>query len=577
MHLIFKNVEIQNFQSIGNAYIDIEKQGIILVKGENTYENNATSNGSGKSSIFESIMWVLYGKTSNGISDVTNRYSTGGCYVKLNLTVDNIPYTIIRSIKHKKYKTGVILYKNDEDISGRNKSDTDKIIRLEVLKLEPDIFLTVVFMSQGYNSRLSLLSPSARKERIEVLSDTSTIIDEFKNKVSAVKDDYSNKYTVTTNSISYKTGQIDTLSKQISELTLRIETSSSVSDDDINRRNELTKIISKLTELGNSIYERLNTAKNDLANKTQNLQQITLQLNSLQIESDKLNKLMSSISTHDAICPTCKQKISNTDAMVLIKQYKMQYDELLTSLRIKQQEQLNATSDTNTAQETYDILYKKYKDVQDKIVSNNKELVSIPMPSDVESDKEVLAQQIKTKNTLFDEVVNLKDLCIQYNTNLDVATSMLQMITKDFRTYLLNNIISFVNSRLQEYSSALFSNDTDVIRISADSSKLDIFIGDALYDSCSGGEKRKADIAISIALRDLSLSIANISCNLLVIDEIFDTLDTAAIETVMSIIVKASDYVDTIFIVSHKDIGLAYDSIITVVKNKNRISEVTFT
>ena len=29
-----------------------------------------------------------------------------------------------------------------------------------------------------------------------------------------------------------------------------------------------TKIISKLTELGNSIYERLNTAKNDLANNS---------------------------------------------------------------------------------------------------------------------------------------------------------------------------------------------------------------------------------------------------------------------------------------------------------------------
>lgn len=575
MHLVFKKVYIENFQSIGSAVVDINKQGIVVVKGENTYENNANSNGSGKSSIFESIMWVLYGKTSNGVSDVTNRYATGGCYVKLIFTVNDIEYTVIRSIKHKKYKTGVVLYKGEEDISGRNKSDTDKIIKNDVLNIDSDIFLTTVFMSQGYNSRLSLLSPSARKERIETLVSIAETVDAFKEKVSCVKTDYGNKYATTSKELLYKQGQLDVTIFNIEKLTSwlsQYNETDYISNEQ--KRTDLIESVSRLKKLYENFQNRYDTSRQDLMDCKNNERDLLSAYQSISDEANRLKLLMTSISCENAECPTCHQKIDNTGAMILLKQYQMQYNELLTKLRTAQLAYDNAKSNTETAQATYDKTELKYRDLQNKINTTNDEINRIPASVNVDKEQEDLRNNISKKDILISEIENLRYVNDSYNTKYEIVSHMLSMITKDFRTHLLNNVIQFMNTQLVEYSKVLFSNTDDIISISVDSSKLDIYIGDALYDSCSGGEKRKADIAISLAQRDLALNLAGFSCNLLVIDEIFDTLDSTAIETVMSIITQASDYVDTMFIVSHKDIGVAYDNVIIVRKNKNRISDV---
>lgn len=577
MHLLFNKLYIENFQSIGSATIDISKQGIVIVKGENTYESNANSNGSGKSSIFESIMWVLYGKTSNGISDVANRYANKGCYVKIEFTIDGVEYTVIRSIKHKKYKTGVVIYKGDEDISGRNKSDTDKIIKNDVLQIEPDIFLTTVFMSQGYSSRLSLLSPSARKERIEVLASISDVVDGFKGKVTDVKNDYGNKFASTSRELLYKQGQLDTITQQIDKLTTWLsQYNEEENQQNEQKRLELTESVNRLKHLNENFYSRYTDSRQELMNRLSEERNLQAKYQSAENEANKLKALMSSISCENAVCPTCQQKISNVDAMVLLKQYQMQYNELLTQLRSAQLAYENAKSNVETAQATFDKMEMKYNDLQKKINETTAEISRIPIYANVGNEREDLTSNISKKDILIGEIENLREVSDRYNSKFEISSHMLNLITKDFRAYLLNNVIKFINSQLVEYSKILFSNDSDVIEISADSSKLDIYVGNALYDSCSGGEKRKADIAISLAQRDLALNLAGFSCNLLVIDEIFDTLDTTAIETVMSIITKASDYVDTIFIVSHKDVGVAYDSMITVRKNRNRISDIMF-
>ena len=69
-NLKFKSAAAQNFLPFGpeGIKIDFESLGnIVLIKGENIdYKDASTkesSNGSGKSSIQEIIVWTLYGKT----------------------------------------------------------------------------------------------------------------------------------------------------------------------------------------------------------------------------------------------------------------------------------------------------------------------------------------------------------------------------------------------------------------------------------------------------------------------------------------------------------------------------------
>lgn len=56
MRLYFKKIKIHNFLSINDAEVQLDNRGYVLVKGmNNNPKDNAASNGSGKSTIFNAI------------------------------------------------------------------------------------------------------------------------------------------------------------------------------------------------------------------------------------------------------------------------------------------------------------------------------------------------------------------------------------------------------------------------------------------------------------------------------------------------------------------------------------------
>ena len=83
MNLRFDSIDIESFRSIDRAVVDLSNQGTVIVKGINEYEDNATSNGSGKSSIFEAIIYALFEETSSGEKDVANRIKGNGFTITL--------------------------------------------------------------------------------------------------------------------------------------------------------------------------------------------------------------------------------------------------------------------------------------------------------------------------------------------------------------------------------------------------------------------------------------------------------------------------------------------------------------
>jgi DNA repair exonuclease SbcCD ATPase subunit len=58
---------IQNFLSIDRAEVELKDRGLILVEGFNKTSNKFKSNGSGKTSIFEAIVYALYDTTTKGL------------------------------------------------------------------------------------------------------------------------------------------------------------------------------------------------------------------------------------------------------------------------------------------------------------------------------------------------------------------------------------------------------------------------------------------------------------------------------------------------------------------------------
>lgn len=100
MNITFKKLTIHNFMSFSDSYVNLNTPGYTLIIGENNSKlDNTTSNGSGKSSILEAIMWCLTGETIRGTKgkDVLKQGEKEG-FVKLSFSVDNDEYEIVRNI-----------------------------------------------------------------------------------------------------------------------------------------------------------------------------------------------------------------------------------------------------------------------------------------------------------------------------------------------------------------------------------------------------------------------------------------------------------------------------------------------
>ena len=127
---------------------------------------------------------------------------------------------------------------------------------------------------------------------------------------------------------------------------------------------------------------------------------------------------------------------------------------------------------------------------------------------------------------------------------------------------------------LKNYSQKLFSNEKDIIYITQDDTKLNIQLGEATYESLSGGEKTRVNIALLLAQKSLANVIGNISCNIIILDEILGYCDAQAEEKVIDLITTELEDLDSIYMVSHKEIPIGYDTEILVTKNKQGLSTV---
>ena len=231
MNIKLNTIHIHHFRSIDDITLTLNDQGTVIVKGENYYEDKAVSNGSGKSSIFEGIIFSIYEETSSGEKDVANRVYNDGYKLTLDFNIDSNHYIIIR--EQKGSKSTVLLYKNEVDISARNKTDTNKLI-LDIFKVNKALFLDSIFLSQNISTSLTSLSPTARKERLEILTNTDTNISLFKENMKAVQTKYENNANDIQLRIKQLEGKLSAMQQQNQELSLKI--------DHINQVNEENKV-----------------------------------------------------------------------------------------------------------------------------------------------------------------------------------------------------------------------------------------------------------------------------------------------------------------------------------------------
>ena len=160
-----------------------------------------------------------------------------------------------------------------------------------------------------------------------------------------------------------------------------------------------------------------------------------------------------------------------------------------------------------------------------------------------------------------------------YNNHISVVNKFSTIVNRDFRGYLLSGIISYIEKKSKEYSQVVFQ--TDKIKFYLDGNNISISYDDKPYESLSGGEKQKVDLIVQFAIRDMLCRYLNFSCNLIVLDEIFDNLDAKGCDNVLNLISAKLTDVRNIFVVTHhSDLNIPCDYELTVVKGIDKISRI---
>ena len=622
MNIYFKRVHLVNFLSFGDSVIGLNDNGYTLVKGENNnIDDLATSNGSGKSSIWEAIAWALTGDTIRGTKNVVNMHTNEGTYVELEFDIDNNNYKIVRSKDHKVFKTNLKIYINGEDKSGKGIRDSEKLLSEYLPDLTSSLIGSVIILGQGLPQRFSNNTPSGRKEVLEKLSKSDFMISDLKTRISERKKVLSDKLRQIEDGILKLTteksmveklviedkqklsnmGNLDAMILKLGFLNhdlKKLENEYNLLEDELNQNTqvlnnyneELLKLNNKYTEQINTVFQHEDYIRYNDISKI--IMKKEMELNSIKSEIVKLDSIKD-------VCPTCGQKLQGVekpDTTELKNQYNLILSEIEELKQSKSDAEKSYTEYKNNINAEFNnkiSLNKQCISESNIIITKLKNDMSIKH-NEMESTKNSII--IADKNIQnYSEQLNelngkishnegvLVDLSeeISYNNNmkddmerrLAVINKMNTIITRDFRGYLLQNSIEFIDRKAKEYSKEVF--DTDKLDFKLDGNSISISYDGKEYENLSGGEKQKVDLIVQLSLRDMLCKHLNFSSNILVLDELFDNLDSIGCQRVLNLISSKLSDVESIFIVTHHtDIAIPADKEIVVVKDSNKISKV---
>lgn len=619
MRIDFKTLHIEGFMSIGEADINLTEGGFILVSGINRCAQDlAKSNGSGKSSVWESIIWCLTGDTLRGSKSVENINTQGGTLVSLYFSIDDISYKVTRTKNHEKYKTNLFLEVNGKDCSGKGIRDTEKILKEYLPEIDSGLISSVIILGQGLPARFTSNTPSGRKEMLERMSKSDYMIQELKNRVSKrraevdkMKRDVEDRRLSLSTTLSNvrktveETGaklasfpdvkgqqlEAETLQKRIDALKSQID-----STDIESKRSELSNINAELYKQEAYFDSKIKGKfKEDdlISNLTVDLRAVD---NSILFVRNEINEMK---SVKD-VCPTCGQKIQGvvkpdtSEKENLLHDLTAQKDYIIKSLSSAQQDRNNKVNQLkNDKCKVIGELSEKAAELMQLVDSIDKqvkqwsnEIQHIELQykniSDAilrhDSMKSMLEELLhKNENqipSLIESVSNCEVQINKWANSLSVLQKFDTVLKRDFRGILLKNVVEYIDDAVKNYGSYIF--DSASLSFALDSNNISVKLNNKEYEMLSGGEKQKVDIIVQFALRDMLCNYLGFDCNILVLDEVFDNLDSVGCDKVIQLITNKINSVNSIYIISHhaEELDIPVDSYLVVEKDSTGVSFV---
>jgi len=289
--MILSKLHLENFKKYSTYDIEFG-EGLVGIIGKN---------GSGKSSIFEAILFALYGEAKKrGNKELirnANASTKDAVVVELEFEFEALSYKISREFRGKALSANAKFYKNGELTTTGAKEVTTAIVNLT--KMSKDAFMHTLFASQKELTSLSTLKNEDRKkmirkllglekidfvekELVEKSRELSREIKAFAEVLLSDEDIKEKKEQIKSNETSKENLEKDVKSK--SEELEHIKTREQLI------KKELLEL-SKIKEHKQKVYSELELLQNTKSSEIMNQVKLSAELHELEHKQEELNKL----------------------------------------------------------------------------------------------------------------------------------------------------------------------------------------------------------------------------------------------------------------------------------------------
>lgn len=619
--LNFEKLILHNFGSYQHTEINLQNKGFCLVTGQNHFKkDNALSNGSGKSFLWNAICFALVGETINGLHSNLkniNVVDDPDCFVELSFQNDADHYVITRYVTPK---SDLKIIKNNIDLSGKGIRESEKKLTELLPELTKNLITSTIIIGQGMPNKFSSFSPSGRKELLEKLTKADFMIEDIKRRVAERQSTLSQQIraiedqllinrsqlsvfesNLRTNETSLAGMQKPDFEAQIKAHTDTIEQTKQIINAQVETLAGIQKEQAEVDTALLTANQSLATALAEVHAKYDQTSHDLIQRQAqLQAETDSLRREINRIKAIKDTCPTCGQKIpgavkpdtskQETQLQILADQLAKAKSDLHNLQDAEREDQKRVNSEHSALLTTLNTRNSQLKNLIADFARERRDL-----EAHIAQEQEACNRLVYERDTwdaryqqLYRAVLDNKaaiEKAVATITEADTAREELSehcklvkkmdgLSKRDFRGFLLSNIISYINKKAKDYCEVVFN--TRDLEVALDGNDLNISYCGKMFDNLSGGEKQRVDLILQFTIRNMLTAYLNFNSNILVLDEITDFLDKKSCTAILELITKELNTIESVFIVSHhaSELELPIDSELVIQKNEIGISEI---
>lgn len=572
-NVVLKKLKVKNLLSIGDDWVEINyNPGINSVIGFN-YDKKSY-NGSGKSALLvDALSFALFGTTVRDTTKdlISNRFTKKGTKAILAFDViangEKSEYILMRSID----PTKIQLVKNGtENITKSSIPKTTEYI-CKLIGISPDIFTNTVVMTLNDTIPFMAQKKVDKRKFIEGI----LRLEVFGNMLLLARQEFNDLKKEQDTEFA----RLDELQKS---LTVYIEQQKTFIDNKETKITELALRNKANQKEIDTLTPKLKQSVIDIKVVNGNISLLQAKETQCNIDSNSVNKLIGSyeqdlkrldnelveLATRKDFCLKCKRPFTEKDhdeAQHETTELEKQKTELNQKL-IEQKAELAKT--TEILKKCKAGITKFQVQLSEKEMTDKENENILARIEQLHAWNKQLTSDIKRFETEKDHFGNLIEetkvregslvkKCDEIKTRLANLEIVKFIVSEEgVKSFIVKKILKVLNSKLTYYLKRFNANCILSFDEYFEERLIDDHGNDTTYHNFSAGEKKRIDLASLFAFQDIRKLQGDISTNVSIYDELFDSsLEKQGIDMALNILKeRAEKYNESIFIISHKNV-----------------------